>query len=1510
MNKLYLIVILILFSFCGFSQRVKTPPIHAQSHIQFTENKTQWNTSISHRAQLDGGALFIEKNGNLTYHLYDKDNYRGRHLGKITSPNLKFHAYTIDFIGSNVNPTVVSKDMTEDYVNFFIGKQSSSWATNVRQYKTISVNNLYHNIDAIYSGGSQSIKYNFIVKPTGNPSDIKIHYSGINSIKLKNNELYVSTSVSESIEQKPFVFQIVNGDTIEISSKFVLKDNTVSFKLLKDYDHSKELIIDPLLVFAAQSGSTADNFGMTATYDSRGSLYTGGTAFNIGYPTTLGAYDVTYNGIATNGFTDVVITKYDSAGAFLKYSTYIGGATASEIVTSLIVDKNDNLCLYGATSASDFPTTVGCYDNTFNGGTAINFVFNGTNFNNGTDIYVAKFNSTGNTLLASTYIGGSENDGVNYNNVIATYNTPYGPITEYPPDSLQYNYGDQFRGEIQIDTLDNIYVYSSTKSSDFPTLNAIDNVLGGRQDAVLVKFNPTLSGLVFSTFIGGSDNDAGYALALDDTLNIYLTGGTRSSDFPVTTGGYKTTYGGGKCDGYICKIKQNGSAIMHATYIGTTDYDQSYFVQLDTQQDVYIYGQSLGNMPITTGVYSNANSKQFIQKLTPQLNTLLASTVFGNGNNVLNISPSAFSVDCAGNIYLSGWGGNIIFGNVTNNMPLTANAIQTTTDGFNFYLMVLGPNMNNLLFGSYFGGALSREHVDGGTSRFDKRGIIYQSVCAGCNGNDDFPVSPGAWPSSSFGSNINQSSNCNNGVFKIDFQLNSAIASISTNTISGCVPLTVNFTNNSTPGHAYIWDFGANDTTSTIFNPIKTFTAAGTYTANLYVKTSICNNLYDTASVVINVHPLPASVFSITSSPCSNTVSTINNSSGAGVYTWDWGDNSPTSSLVSPSHTYTANGSYTVALNVTSVNGCVSKTTTTLSVYNFTNSVSSATICGGLNASLLAQGGTSYTWQPSSTVSNSLIANPTVNPTITTIYTVQINNTSPGYLCSTTLTTQVLVSPKPVANFTLNVDSCSNNISFINQTTPSSSSSQWYIVNPSSTTLFSSLQNPTYTFSVAGTYTIQLVSQTAFGCKDTIVKLIVVPVSTISISPPQSKCYNETFTLSASGGNTYSWQPLTGLSSPNSSVTACSATTTTIYTVNITQNNLYGNTCVRTLTTSITIFPKIISDFNYTVAACGNNVQFFDSSYVSPVDWLWTIDAGIINIAGLQNPSYFFTTIGTHTVSLIATNSDGCKDTSEQIINLMGFNLSVNSPVLGCGQDTTQLIATGGDYYLWQPSQHLSNPNISNPLAFPPTTTIYTVTIGNISGTDTCKNNLTTTINVVPFSYNSNSISVTSNTITLGQSITITLNSFPYTGNISIYPVTPMSFANNNEFSITPTKTGEYTVYFTDQNGCRHALKTIYVVIITNECNEGVVYLPTGFTPNNDGANDILYIRSNFVTEVYLTIYDRWGEKLFETNDIKKGWDGFYKGKLLDQGVYGYYMTFKCNNGEESFKKGNITLMR
>lgn len=1327
-----------------FAQKVKTPPLHTHSQVRFTQNKQQWEDHIVYRAQLDGGALFVEKSGKLTFHFYDKDSYRARHLGKAISPVLKFHAYSVEFTGSTDTPQITAEGPSSDYENYYLGNDPSRWASGVRHFRQLTMQRVYPQIDVVYMGGAQSIKYNFVVQPGGDPAQIKMHYEGLESIHLKGGKLYIRTSVKDMIEEEPFVYQVSGEDTVVIPSRFVLKGQTVSIKLERGYDPNKPLIIDPLLVFAAQSGSTADNFGMTATYDDRGCLYSGGTVFNVGYPTTVGAYDISFNNAVAFGRTDVAITKYDSAGTYLKYSTYLGGNNA-ETVSSLIVDKNDNLCIYGATGSSNFPTTAGCYDATFNGGNYLSFLANGTTFSNGTDIYVAKFNATGTTLLSSTYIGGSANDGVNHVNHL-TFIPGWG-ANEYYIDSLQYNYGDQYRGEIQTDTSGNIYVLSSTRSADFPTANAIDNSLGGKQDAVLFKFNATLSTLYFSTYIGGSNNDCGNSLALDDTLNIYITGGTCGPDFPVTTGAYQQVYGGGKADGFLCKVKKNGTYLMHSTYVGTNDYDQSYFVQLDEQQHAYIFGQSLGNMPVTPGVYSNGGSKQFVQKFDPQLSSLQVATVFGNGTGNVNISPSAFSVDCAGNIYTSGWGGNALTGNATNGMAITGNAIQATTDGFNFYLMVLAPNMTSLLFGSYFGGPVSQEHSDGGTSRFDKAGIVYQSVCAGCGGNDDFPVTPGAWPNTP--GDPNHNSNCNNGVFKLDFQLNSAVASISTSTLGGCAPLTVQFNNLGTPGHAFLWDFGNHDTTSLTLNPVRTFTAAGTYTANLYVRKSICNSLYDTARVIVTVQAVPTT------------------------------------------------------------------------------------------------------------------------------------------------------------SFTAAVDSCSNHVSFINQTNPLSTPAYWYINGTQVATTTHYAQS----FSSAGSYTTSLITTSSYGCSDTLTTVIVVPVDSITVNAPQTKCAKEQVLLQATGGNTYNWQPATGLSNPSVPNPFCNAQTTTVYTVTITQNSLLNKTCIKTLTTSVTVYPPINAAFTYTIGACRNNVDFTDVSAISPISWSWDFGNGATS--GTQHPSYSYSSPQVYNVSLIVTNSDGCKDTIVQPINLAGFDpIVVSNSISKCAPDTVELLAGGGNYYHWEPSVGLSATNIQDPKAFPTTTTVYTVTIGNVVGTDTCKTLLTTTVSVYPFTYNTASVTVSSTSVTVGQTVTLSLNGFPYTGTVSVIPSTPITKIDDQTYTISPEKTGEYELVFTSQNGCTYRLKTIFIEMITDACNEATVYLPTGFTPNGDGVNDMLYIRSNFITEVYLTIYDRWGEKLFETSDTKKGWDGMYKGRKLDQGVYGYYMTFKCNNGQESFKKGNITLMR
>ena len=516
MKKL-IIILSLFFGINCYSK--KEPTSHPKPSIRFTENKGQWGNNILFRAQLDGGALFLEKEC-LTFNFYDKVTYRELHhanKNRLTTENiqLKSHAFKIHFENCNLINETEKSMVGSDYENFFLGNDKSKWHGNVLNYQEIIYKNIYDGIDyeALTSHGQ--VKYNFYVKPNGSATSIKLRYEGLTDMRLKEGNLVYDIGINEIIEQKPYAYQFINGRKQEINWNYLLKNNILSFDFPNGYDKKLELIIDPVLVFAAQSGSTADNFGMCATWDSEGNFYSGGTAFNIGYPTTIGAYSLSFNGPSASGLTDIVITKYNSTGNALLFSTYIGGADA-EIVTSLIVDHSNNLCLYGATGSNNFPITTGAYDNTYNGGNLLSFFASGTTFTNGTDIYIGKFNSTGTNLLSSTFLGGSDNDGVNHVNHLSVL---FGSVLEYGTDSLQYNFGDQYRGEIQIDAQDNIYIASSTRSSNFPTTaNALDNSLGGKQDAIIAKFNSSITQLLYSTYLGGASNDCGNSLVID-TVN-------------------------------------------------------------------------------------------------------------------------------------------------------------------------------------------------------------------------------------------------------------------------------------------------------------------------------------------------------------------------------------------------------------------------------------------------------------------------------------------------------------------------------------------------------------------------------------------------------------------------------------------------------------------------------------------------------------------------------------------------------------------------------------------------------------------------------------------------------------------------------------------------------------------------------------------------------------------------------------------------------------------------------
>jgi gliding motility-associated-like protein len=253
-------------------------------------------------------------------------------------------------------------------------------------------------------------------------------------------------------------------------------------------------------------------------------------------------------------------------------------------------------------------------------------------------------------------------------------------------------------------------------------------------------------------------------------------------------------------------------------------------------------------------VYSVANGGQFIHELNPTLSTTVFSTVFGTGKGTPDIAPSAFLVDNCQNIYVAGWGGTLYSYNVptstTNGLPVTANAFQPTTDGSDFYFMVLQKGATALWYATYFGGPISLEHVDGGTSRFDKNGIIYQAICEGCGGNSDMPTTPGAW------SSTNNSPNCNNAIVKFKMDLLHTVASfiIAPNVTAGCAPFWVTFKNITTYGKTYKWYFGDGDS-SFATTPSHQYTKPGSYKVMLIATDSSTCNMVDTAYATVRVVP-------------------------------------------------------------------------------------------------------------------------------------------------------------------------------------------------------------------------------------------------------------------------------------------------------------------------------------------------------------------------------------------------------------------------------------------------------------------------------------------------------------------------------------------------------------------------------------------------------------------------------------------------------------------------------
>lgn len=952
--------------------------------LNLIENKGQWPEHVKGGVSIPSGQLFFQDHG-IRYHVWDTKSIRTAHeTGASQLPNdarIRGHVYEMTWLGSHAPEEPVWSEEQATTYNYYLGNQPEHWAADCKSYKQCLLPNLYPEIDLKIYSQFAFMKYDFVVHPGGDPRHIQMRYAGAEDVRVENGKIVIRTSTTEIWEQPPLSWQIIQGEKRAVSCAYILLDkNTIGFTF-GEYDVNTDLIIDPELVFSTYSGSTSDNFGYTATYDEAGNLYSGSSAFGQGYPTTLGAYQTMHQGgdsVIEQGI-DMALSKYDASGTFMVWSTFLGGV-GDDLPLSIITNTNDELFVYGTTGSPDFPVTPGAFDIGYGGGTAASPSGTGANFPNGTDIVVAHFNADCTSLIGSTYVGGTGNDGINQG------------------VGLNRNYADEFRGEISLDQDGDVLVISSTRSVDFPTLNPIQANLGGGQDAVAFKMNSALTNMIWGTYLGGAADDSGFSITNNASGEHYLTGGTASSDFPMVAGGIQPVFGGGIADGYVVRLGNNGNTLLSSTFYGSDQYDQFYFIEVDNENQVYLFGQTnaAGSSMIINAGYGVPNSGNLLTKMTPDLSSITWSTVIGTGDGKPNLSPSAFLVDYCNRVYLSGWGIIQVAGNALNpNQNLhTMSGLPTTSDAFDnacstgdFYMAIFDENMQNLEYATFFGGGSSSEHVDGGTSRFDRKGVIYQSVCAGCGGYDDFPIAPSnAW------SALNNSS-CNNGVYKFDFQLPLTVADFS-NSPELCAGNAIQFIQESAYASTFHWDFGDGQT-SALPSPQHVYQQGGTYTVTLVVENATTCNGIDSLQQTLVIGDQGTSEQGAVNI-CLGSQIQIGPSTTSPNATYSW---SPADGLVSPNNpvtTFNGNSSQVYTLAITE-NGCVQYWVQPVDVVDVSiEAPADTTLCDAAIATLMATGflpGTDITWSLSPDGSNPLNTGGTdfdieVQPNLPTTYYV------------------------------------------------------------------------------------------------------------------------------------------------------------------------------------------------------------------------------------------------------------------------------------------------------------------------------------------------------------------------------------------------------------------------------------------------------------------------------------------------------------------------------------------
>jgi uncharacterized repeat protein (TIGR01451 family) len=575
----------------------------------------------------------------------------------------------------------MADDSHPSVANYFLGSHPANWRTNVPAYSRIRYRNLYPGIDLVFYGNAGRIEFDFSVRPGADPSHIRIAFQSAGRT-MERGDLAITGAGTEIVFLKPSLYQDSKDGRHAVTGSYRLTNNAVRFKV-GIYDRSLPLVIDPTLTYATFFGGTGDEIAYAVATDPSGNLYIAGSTSSTNLPLTAGAMASQFGG----GNFDSVVAKFSASGTLL-YSTYLGGS-GDEQAYGLAVDSLGNAYITGYTTSANFPVTQGAY---------------GGGLSGSSNAFVAKLNPAGTALLYASYLGGSGND------------TGYG---------------------IAVDGSGDMFIAGSTSSTDFPvSAGAYRGAYsGGSSDAFVTAFNPSGSGLLYSTYLGGSDQDQAYAIALDARGDAYVAGETLSVDFPNIPGAIQAAENG-SYDGFVTALNASGTALIYSTFLGGTMDDYACGIAVDSSGNAYVTGYTGStNFPHTSGVLQPGNAggyDAFVTKINPSGAALVYSTFLGGSGDDYALP---IAVDSGGNAYITG-------DTTSTDFPVTADAAQSDPlGGYAAFVAVLNSDGSALWYGTYLGGSSSQTGWGIALSR------AQEFIAVGYTASPDFPVTGGAFQS-------------------------------------------------------------------------------------------------------------------------------------------------------------------------------------------------------------------------------------------------------------------------------------------------------------------------------------------------------------------------------------------------------------------------------------------------------------------------------------------------------------------------------------------------------------------------------------------------------------------------------------------------------------------------------------------------------------------------------------------------------------------------------------------